>query len=222
MWWNTSALSYRIDKSIYFMGDESKFCAPDVSKAQTAKSVSDQSVWLNYMERSAEGDQGAFASLYDASRQLVYSTALRILREPADAEEVTLDVYMQAWRNAKGYTDRRGSVGSWLVMLARSRAIDRVRSRASRSKREEPLEEYQFSSTGPGPERETELSQHRRKVVNALDTLPPEQREVIELAFFSGLTHSELAAQLNQPLGTVKTRVRQGMIKIRELLVELR
>jgi RNA polymerase sigma-70 factor, ECF subfamily len=197
------------------MGDESKLCAADVRKA-------DQSVWLHYMQRSAEGDQGAFASLYDASRQLVYSTVLRILREPADAEEVTLDVYMQAWRNAKGYSDRRGSVGSWLVMLARSRAIDRVRSRASRSKREEPLEQYQFSATGPGPERQTEMSQHRRKVVHALDTLPPEQREVIELAFFSGLTHAELATQLNQPLGTVKTRVRQGMIKIRELLVELR
>jgi RNA polymerase sigma-70 factor, ECF subfamily len=175
------------------------------------------------MERSAGGDQGAFALLYDASRQLVYTTALRILREPADAEEVTLDVYMQAWRNAKDYTEGRGTVGAWLVMLARSRAIDRVRAHASRTRREEPFQEFaQFRSAEPGPDRESEVSQRRRKVVSALDMLPPEQREVIELAFFSGLTHSELATQLNQPLGTVKTRVRQGMMKIRELLVEFK
>jgi RNA polymerase sigma-70 factor (ECF subfamily) len=106
-------------------------------------------------------------------------------------------------------------------MLARSRAIDRLRSRASRKRREEPFQEFaQFRSTEPGPDHEIEISQRRRRVVSALDTLPPEQREVIELAFFSGLTHTELATQLNQPLGTVKTRVRQGMIKIRELLVE--
>lgn len=202
---------------------ESKIGPPRGGHTWTGKNISDQSAWSRYMERSAGGDQGAFASLYDASRQLVYTTALRILREPADAEEVTLDVYMQAWRNAKDYTDRRGTVGAWLVMLARSRAIDHVRSRSSRTNREEPFQEFaQFRSSEPGPDRETEVSQRRRRVVSALDTLPPEQREVIELAFFSGLTHTELATQLNQPLGTVKTRVRQGMIKIRELLVEFR
>jgi RNA polymerase sigma-70 factor (ECF subfamily) len=173
------------------------------------------------VERSAGGDQGAFALLYDASRHLVYATALRMLGEPADAEEVTLDVYLQVWRNAKDYADRRGTVGAWLVMLARSRGIDHLRSRASRKRREEPFQEFaQFRSTEPGPDREIEIAQRRSRVVSALDTLPPEQREVIELAFFSGLTHTELATQLNQPLGTVKTRVRQGMIKIRELPVE--
>ena len=200
---------------------ESKIGPPHGSHTWAGKNVSDQSVWQLYMQRSAAGDQGAFAALYDASRQLVYATTLRILREPADAEEVTLDVYLQVWRNAKDYTDQRGTVAAWLVLLARSRAIDRVRSRASRTRREEPFQEFaQFRSTDPGPDRETEISLHRRRVASALDTLPPEQRKVIELAFFSGLTHTELAAQLNQPLGTVKTRVRQGMIKIRELLVE--
>ena len=195
----------------------------DESPAWADRTVADQSVWPRYVERSAGGDQGAFASLYDASRHLVYATALRILREPADAEEVASEVYMQVWRNAKDYTDRRGSVASWLVMLARSRAIDRVRSRSLRTGREGPFEEFdRFPSTEPAPDRRTEISQHRRRVASALDTLPTEQREVIELAFFSGFTHSELAARLNQPLGTVKTRVRQGMIKIRELLVEPR
>jgi RNA polymerase sigma-70 factor (ECF subfamily) len=200
--------------------DPSEAGSAQGSSVLTAK-IADQSVWLRYMQRSAGGDQGAFAALYDASRHLVYATALRILREPADAEEVTLDVYMQVWRNAKDYSDRRGSVCAWLVMLARSRAIDRVRSRSSRARREEPFPEHvQVRSTGPAPDHETHLSQHRRRVASALGTLPPEQRQVIELAFFSGLSHTELAAQLNQPLGTVKTRVRQGMIRMRELLVE--
>ncbi len=202
---------------------ESKIGPLPGSHRWTGKNIADQSVWLRFMERSAGGDQAAFASLYDASRQLVYATALRILGEPADAEEVTLDVYVQAWRSAKDYSERRGSVAAWLVLLARSRALDRVRSRTSRTRREEPFQEFaQFRSTELGPDRETEISQRRRRVVSALDTLPPEQRQVIELAFFSGLTHTELAAQLNQPLGTVKTRVRQGMIKMRELLVEFR
>jgi RNA polymerase sigma-70 factor (ECF subfamily) len=193
------------------------------SSTRTGRSGSDQSVWLHYVERSAGGDQGAFASLYDASRNLVYSTALRILGEPADAEEVTLDVYMQVWRNAKDYSPQRGSVAAWLVLQARSRAIDRARSRSTRTRREEPFDQgAQFRSADPGPESETEALQRRRRVVVALDTLPPEQRQVIELAFFSGLTHTELAAHLDQPLGTVKTRVRQGMIKIRELLVEFK
>jgi RNA polymerase sigma-70 factor (ECF subfamily) len=200
---------------------ESKTGPPHGSPAWTGRTVSDQSLWLHYIERSAGGDQAAFAALYDATRNLVYSIALRILREPADAEEVTLDVYMQVWRNAKDYTDRRGSVDAWLALLARSRSIDHLRSRASRTRREEPFPEFaQFRSTEPGPERETQIAQHRSKVAAAIATLSPEQREVIELAFFAGLTHSELADQLSQPLGTVKTRVRQGMIKIRALLVE--
>lgn len=200
---------------------ESKTGPPHGSHTWTGKTISDHSIWSGYIERAAGGDQAAFASLYDASRHLVFAIALRILREPADAEEVTLDVYMQIWRTAKDYNDRRGTVGAWLAMLARSRSIDHLRSRASRARREEPFPEFaQYRSSEPGPERESETSQHRRRVESALQTLPPEQREVIELAFFSGLTHAELADQLQQPLGTVKTRVRQGMMKIRELLVE--
>ena len=202
---------------------EPKIVPDHGSEMRKGRDTSDQSVWQHYVERTAGGDQGAFASLYDASRRLVYATALRIVGEPADAEEVTLDVYLQVWRNAKEYTGSRGSVVAWLVMLARSRAIDRVRSRASRSRWEEPFQEFaQFRSTEPGLDHNTEAGHRRYRVAAALDALPPEQREVLELAFFSGLTHTELAVQLNQPLGTVKTRVRQGMMKIRELLVEFK
>ena len=129
---------------------ESKIVPDHGSDVRMGKNASDQSVWRHYVERSAGGDQGAFASLYDASRRLLYATALRIVGEPADAEEVTLGVYLQVRRKAKEYTDRRGTVVAWLVMLARSRAIDRVPSRASRWRWEEPFQEFaQFPSTGP-------------------------------------------------------------------------
>jgi RNA polymerase sigma-70 factor (ECF subfamily) len=186
-----------------------------------AETTSRQVVWASYLSRCAAGDQSALAALYDETSRLVYATALRVLREPADAEEVTLDVYMQAWRNARSYSEKRANVGTWLVMLARSRSIDRLRSRQSRATREDALPDHlEIPCPNPTPEQSTESNLRRQKVRSALDSLPPEQREVLELAVFSGLTHYELAEKLNQPLGTVKTRVRQGMIKIREFLTE--
>ena len=100
-----------------------------------AESASRQAALAGYLIRCAAGDQSALAALYDETNRLVYSMALRILSEPADAEEITLDVYLQVWRTARTYTDKRGNVGTWLVMLARSRAIDRLRSRQSRANR---------------------------------------------------------------------------------------
>jgi RNA polymerase sigma-70 factor (ECF subfamily) len=174
------------------------------------------------VERCAAGDQSALAALYDESNRLVYTMALRILRDTADAEEITLDVYMQAWKTAGGYSGDRGSVGTWLVMLARTRAIDRLRARESRTRLEDPLpEQTQFPATTPSPEQIAQGSGQRKRVVSALESLTPEQRQAVELAVFSGFTHSELAVRLKQPLGTVKTRVRQGMMKLRATLGEL-
>jgi len=186
-----------------------------------AESVSRQAVWAGYVNRCAAGDQSALAALYDETSRLVYAMALRFLNEPADAEEVTLDVYMQVWRNAASYNDKRANVDTWLVMLARSRAIDRLRSRKIRTSREDPIpDRAEFPSSHPTPEESTESSLQRERIRLALSSLPPEQRQALELAVFSGLTHHELAATLKQPLGTVKTRVRQGMIKIRAFLKE--
>jgi len=191
-----------------------------IASART-ENASRQLAWAGYVDRCAAGDQSALAALYDETGRLVYTMALRILHEPADAEEVALDVYLQVWRNARTYSEKRGNVATWLIMLARSRAIDRLRARQSRATREDPLPEgIEFTSTGPTPEQSTESSLQRQRVHSALNSLPPEQREALELAVFSGLTHYELAAKLNQPLGTVKTRVRQGMIKVREFLTE--
>ncbi|MBZ5606069.1 MAG: sigma-70 family RNA polymerase sigma factor [Acidobacteriia bacterium] len=180
-----------------------------------------QAAWAAYIERCARGDQAALGALYDETSRVIYGIALRMLGEPADAEEVTLDVYSQAWRSAGSYSDRRGSVATWLVMLARSRAIDRLRSKACRARIEEPIpKSADYASPIPGPEEEIEWNRQRRRVQAAIDSLPAEQKQALDLAVFSGLTHTELAAALNQPLGTVKSRVRLGMMKIREVLGE--
>lgn len=170
--------------------------------------------WRAYVQRIAAADQAALAALYDATNRLIYGMALRILGNPADAEEVTLDIYTQVWRSASNFDERRGSVVAWLMTMARSRAIDRLRSGANRSRREESLIELDGVATGQAP-------MHlgvEREVQAALRALAPEQREAIELAYWYGYSHAELAARLGQPLGTVKTRIRMGMMKLRSQL----
>jgi len=179
-----------------------------------------EAAWHAYVRRCAEGDQSALGTLYDESSQHVYGVALSVLRDTADAEEVTLDVYSQVWRSAAVYSSQRGSVVGWLLTLARSRAIDRLRSRATRQKREEPMDDspHSFPTRDGTPEDSASASQTRQRIRQALGSLPPDQREAVELAYFSGMSHSELAGHLRQPLGTVKTRIRMGMMKLREEL----
>ena len=169
----------------------------------------------------AGGDQSAMSALYDATNRLVYGLVLRILCDPGIAEEVMLDVYMQAWRQAASYDQQRGGPLAWLTTVARSRAIDRLRSGKQRQQREEPLESADNHSSPTNIEEEACASELRQRVRAALDLLSPEQREVIELAYYGGLSHSEVATRLAQPLGTVKTRTRLGMIKLREALKDV-
>lgn len=178
--------------------------------------------WAALIRQMAEGDQSALAALYDGTSRLIYGLALRILGDPAMAEEVTIEVYMQAWRQAVSYDPGRGTPLAWLLTLARSRAIDRLRSRAEARRREILLEAAMvIPASTVDPEEASEAAERRRLVQTALTTLTPEQREVIELAYFSGLSHSEIAARFGQPLGTVKTRIRLGMMRLRELLAPL-
>jgi RNA polymerase sigma-70 factor (ECF subfamily) len=167
----------------------------------------------------AHGDQSALGELYDETSQIVYSLSLRMLSNTADAEEVTLDVYAKAWRAAATYDSRRGTVLAWLVTLTRSRAVDRLRSRVSRERREEtgnlPMD---AAISSPDPEEQASSDQNRMMVAAAMARLSPEQKESIELAFFGGLTHSEISEQLGLPVGTVKTRIRLGMLKLRDAL----
>ena len=209
--------------------NESNPPPPDVSKTVGSAAVEPEigtsasreleALWNQCINRVAQGDAEALGRLYDGTHPLVYGLALRILSDVSDAEEVALDVYTQVWKTARRFDPHRGTVSAWLVTLARSRAIDRLRSGATRRQREETLtEKPEAPAATASPEEASLLGQQQRLVRAALAALAPEQREAIELAFFSGLSHSELAAKLGQPLGTVKTRIRLGMIKLRELL----
>ena len=175
--------------------------------------------WIGFIRQAAAGDENGLYALYDQTNQIVYSVILRILDDRRDAEEVTLDVYTQVWRLASTFDSQRGSVLAWLVTLARSRALDRLRSKGSRSRKIEQGDKLPDLPAGsPTPEEEIHLTQQRHLVRTALAMLAPEQRQAIELAYFSGLSHSELAHHLGSPLGTIKTRIRLGMMKLREIL----
>jgi RNA polymerase sigma-70 factor (ECF subfamily) len=165
------------------------------------------------MSRIQGGDERALEGLYDESAALVYGLALRMLSDTADAEEVTADVYSHVWRSAASWDDHRGTVSTWLVMLCRSRCIDRIRSRRSRRNAQQALQ--------PEPMVDNRVESYEREVVRrVMCELDSADRTLIELAFFDGLTHTELAAKLGLPLGTVKTRIRSAIQQMRNLLKE--
>lgn len=169
----------------------------------------------------AAGDQAAMAELYDQTNALVYGLALRILADPSAAEDVMIEVYTQLWRQAATYDPARGSPSAWLLTLTRSRAIDARRARG-RDLAREPLEAAgDPASEMPGPEALTAAGERHRFVHGALAGLSAELRQLIELAYFAGMSHGEIAAALGQPLGTVKTRIRSAMMQLRERLAPL-
>ena len=161
------------------------------------------------------------AQLYDASSARIFGLAVRILGERNAAEDAVVEVYTQAWRDASSFDAQRGNARAWLLTIARSRAIDILRSRR-REPPSYPLEAASEVHSGePGPEEQSSELQRQTYVRSALDSLRPEQREAIELAYFSDFSHSEIASKLEQPLGTIKTRIRLGMMALRELLQHL-
>jgi len=171
------------------------------------------------LARMARGDHGGLEELYDRHARLIYSLALRILRDQADAEDVVQEVFSQSWRQASRYTRTRGTVVAWLLTMTRSRAIDRLRG-----KRTEPASAADdltgIDRPDPAVLQDDQLLGAGRaaEVRGALDELPLLQRIVIDLAFFEGLTHVEIAKRLELPLGTVKTRIRQGLLSMRNRL----
>jgi RNA polymerase sigma-70 factor (ECF subfamily) len=177
---------------------------------------------LALIRRIATGDQSALADLYDAMSRQVYGLALRILSDTGAAEEVTLEVFTQVWKQAGLFDLSRGTPSAWLCTLARSRAIDRLRSGAQERRRAEPIETVAATAAVDTVDPETSAvdAERRVRVRAALDKLPPDQREAIELAYFGGYSHTEIAEQLGQPLGTVKTRIRLAMVRLREALVD--
>ncbi len=167
----------------------------------------------------AAGDQVALGHLYDSTCRRVFGLVLSILRDHHAAQEVTLDVYFRVWEQARRFDPSRGSAATWLLTLAHHQAIDRLRSRRRQSLRELPLEpEFDLPDPRPGPEEESRDADSARRVRLALQSIPHEQRRAIVAAYFGGLSHSEVAAALGQPLGTVKTRIRTGMAALRRAL----
>ncbi|HET7024282.1 MAG TPA: sigma-70 family RNA polymerase sigma factor [Gemmatimonadales bacterium] len=176
------------------------------------------------IERVASGDEQALGPLYDRFASVLHAAAWRITGETADAEEVLIDAFAQAWRDASRYDAQRGSVGAWLMTITRTRALDLIRSRGRRDRA--------VAAAGNEPEaagvsagtwryatsRSAEQSERRRLISIALQGLSAAQRQAIELAYYEGLSHSEIAEKLGEPLGTVKTRVRLGLQKLREAL----
>lgn len=177
---------------------------------------------LEAIRRVARGDADALAFLYDRHSRIIYSLAFRIVGDPPEAEEIVQDVFAQAWRQAERYDTSRGVVVAWLLMIARSRAIDRVRSRRGLPPLAPDGEKGLASMADPaeGPELQTLSTEQVRNLKRALDTLPLQQRMAIQLAFYEGLTHVEIAERLEEPLGTVKTRIRLGLLKLKTAVLE--
>lgn len=179
------------------------------------------------MRRLSYRDLRAFRTLFTRYGNLVYSTALRVLRDPSLAEDMVQEIFLRLWRKPESYAATRGKFATWLTSVARNRAVDEVRSRNRRYRHETASPEEQEREF-PGPDTDdpamsAELADQRRLILIALQGLPPDQRKTIELAYFGGLTQQEIAERLHQPLGTVKTRIRLGMQKLRAALTpELR
>ena len=175
--------------------------------------------WAGLLARIAAGDQPALAEFYDASSAKVFGLVMKILADRTVAEEVSMDVYTQVWRRASSYDAERGTPGSWLMTLAKTRAIDRFRSSYLERGRQVPLD---HAAEVPGdratPEQYSAGLERQRLVQEAMASLSAEQRQAIALAYYWGLSQSEIADRLQLPLGTVKTRMRLGMIRLREVL----
>jgi RNA polymerase sigma-70 factor (ECF subfamily) len=169
--------------------------------------------------RLLKKDVSAFEQLYDRHSRLVYGLLLRILQQAGTAEEVAQDVFLQLWRNAGQYDESRGPFVPWLLTLARNRALDTLRLKSERQRRrEDQTEELPPVVAIPEFERELDEKSRAKRVRALMASLNPQQKRAIELAYFEGLTHTEIAAALKEPLGTVKSWIRNGLLRLKEEL----
>jgi RNA polymerase sigma-70 factor (ECF subfamily) len=165
---------------------------------------------MRLVARVRAGDQQALAELYDRYSNVVYAVALRVLQDASAAEDVLQDIFLQLWRNPDAFDASRGSLTAWLAVISRHRSIDRLRKRRP----ETDIEDCVIAG-GLDLRDETERSLLIEKVRGALSVMNPEQRQAMELAFFQGLTHTEIAEKTGEPLGTIKTRIRSGLQQLR-------
>ena len=189
-----------------------------MAETATAQQMLDQEM----IARIGRRDQGAFSALYDRLSGPLYSLAMKMLGDPAEAQDALQEVFLQIWSRAGTYDPEQSSVFSWTVLLTRSRVIDRLRARGRRSRvvvaSTEDAPTAADASTVESAADTAEKNDEAARVRYVLNNLPSEQREAIELAFFEHLSHHEIAARLGQPLGTVKARIRRGLLKLRQRL----
>lgn len=183
----------------------------------TPKDPVDVSLDATLARRLLQKDVEAFEQLYERHSRIVYALVLRILQQGSTAEEVVQDVFLQVWRNARHYDEQRGPFIPWLMTLARNRALDRLRLKSERQRRQEAQTE-EFPPVVEAPQYEKDLDEKRRaeRVRALMASLHPQQKKAIELAFFEGLSHSEIAESLKEPLGTVKSWIRNGLLRLKE------
>ena len=179
-------------------------------------SPSDAEVLADLLVRSGRGDETAFAAFYDATSSRAYGLALRVVRNPAHAEEVAQEAYLDAWRSSSRYDARLGSAAGWLLTIVHRKAVDRVRSVEASTRRDESWQQSSRAVDHDETAEAVEASLDAQRVRGAVATLTDVQREAVELAYFGGYTHTEVATMLDVPIGTAKTRIRDGLIRLRD------
>jgi len=181
----------------------------------TAPSAKDQPQVTDSMliSRIRAGDEDALAALHDRYSQVVYSVALRVLGETTQAEDILQEIFLQLWRNPQTFDSNRGSLGAWLAVITRHRAIDQLRRRRPESDIEDVV-----VAVDTRLEQTTDRNMAIAKIRAVVERLPAEQRKPLEMAFFEGLTHSEIASKTGEPLGTIKTRIRSALLTLRKAL----
>ncbi|WP_263457640.1 ECF RNA polymerase sigma factor SigK [Nocardioides pantholopis] len=167
---------------------------------------------------AARGDQGAFADLYDATSSRVVGLAVRVVRDPAQAEEVAQEAFLEIWRTAARFDPARGSALAWMLTIVHRRAVDRVRAAEAATRRDTTYHLQNQSVDHDATAEAAQASMEARRVRGALQSLTPVQREALELAYFGGYTHTEVAGMLDLPVGTAKTRIRDGLIRLRDTM----
>lgn len=170
------------------------------------------------LRRSARGDEAAFAQLYDATASRLHGLVLRVLRDPAQADEVTQEAFLEIWRTAARFDPARGRALSWLMTIGHRKAVDRVRAAEAATQREHTYQQRNVEVEHDITAETVHDDLEARRVRAALEDLTPIQRQAIELAFFGGYTHTEVAALLDLPVGTAKTRIRDGLIRLRDTM----
>ncbi|NPC97147.1 ECF RNA polymerase sigma factor SigK [Nocardioides sp. zg-DK7169] len=170
------------------------------------------------LRSASRGDQAAFAQLYDLTAARVHGLALRVVRDPAQAEEVTQEAFLEIWRTASRFDPDRGSPLAWMLTITHRKAVDRVRSAEAATRRDVTYHQQNQPVEHDSTAEAAHASLEARRVRGALGTLTPVQREALELAYFGGYTHTQVASMLDLPVGTAKTRIRDGLIRLRDTM----